>query len=750
MLALVFAVTALALGVLIRWEPPGLRLQVDASTEPMLPVGDPAAARYRQATRDFGDDQVFVIAMETEGIFTRENLLALRRVGDRISRLEGVRQLRSLDRVTHFRYDAQADWIELRPFLDEIPSAPGELAELRRRALADPLYRQTLISADGRTAALNVSFQSMSESDFIQSDLDGRIAAILAEEERPERRFYVSGRPHIKAHMYAAMIGDLWRLLPLGVIVAAGILTLASGTLRGVLLPLLTAATATLWTFAAISVLQRPLNVLTVLLAPTLIAVGSVYGVHVVSRYEEAARQGGPRSRVLRRALAQLRLPVLVAGWTTMVGFGALVWTRVPAIFELGAFSVLGVAAVTLLSLSAIPAVLCLLPLRVGPRRFAVADRTATALDRLLRATSQIGLARPRALVGAFALATLVAVSAIPRIVIDTDYLSFFEPRSPVRVDFDAVNRLLAGTVPIFVVVDGPERGALREPETLRALERIQRRIEAIPGVSRTLSFVDTLRVLNRAVEGDAAEEERIPDSRGGVSELLFLIPKPELQPFATIDHRRANLVVRTGAVGSASLRELTDRIEAVLEGDGLPPQHAAFVTGNAVLLSRAADFVARAQPRTVGLAALTIFLLLTLGLRSPRLGLVAMIPNLVPVLLFYGVLGLGAAPLSVPTSLIGSIALGIAIDATAHLLVRYREERRSGASPEHAAAACVERVGRPIAIASLMLCAGFASVCFSGFAPLREFGALAALTLAICCLTDLLLLPAVLVLLRI
>ena len=126
-------------------------------------------------------------------------------------------------------------------------------------------------------------------------------------------------------------------------------------------------------------------------------------------------------------------------------------------------------------------------------------------------------------------------------------------------------------------------------------------------------------------------------------------------------------------------------------------------LTGNTLLLSRSADGIARGQPKTVGLAAAAILILVAFGLRSLKTGLVAMVPNVVPVLVFFGVLGLGVAPLSLPTSLIGSVALGIAVDDTVHFLVRYRTERAAGASPEEASVRATQRVGRPIVITSVM-----------------------------------------------
>jgi predicted RND superfamily exporter protein len=147
-----------------------------------------------------------------------------------------------------------------------------------------------------------------------------------------------------------------------------------------------------------------------------------------------------------------------------------------------------------------------------------------------------------------------------------------------------------------------------------------------------------------------------------------------------------------------------------------------------------------------VGLAALSILVLLAMLLRSVKLGIIAMAPNVVPILLFFGLLGAGLAPLSLPTSLIASVALGIAIDDTVHYLVRYRDEREHGLDPSAAIRITSRQVGRPMLVAALMLILGFLVVALSGFATLRQFGLLSAATMAICLGTDLVLLPALLV----
>jgi hypothetical protein len=742
--------SALAVGALIETDPLRFGLSVDPSTEPLLPLGDPARDVYRDAVLDFGDDEVYVVALECEEVFSTDCLSAMQRVSDRLARLDGVRSVSSLVDVTSFRWVEEEQWVEIRPFIDDVPSDPAVLSELRERGLHDPVYRQILVAPSGRAAAINLSFRAMDDAAFIASDLDGQVLAILDDERAAGLRFHVAGRPHVKVHVYRGILRDLVTLIPLAVVGMAAVLCVFMGAGRGSLLPIGTALLACLWTFGAMAALDFSLTLLTGLLAPMLLAIGSVYGVHLLSRYEEEARGAPDAASAALRCLEHIRLPASIAGLTTIIGFGALLVSDVPAVVEFGLFSMFGIASATVLSLAGMPAALALLPLGTpagtgSARHQRLAHVAARGLDAALVRLASWVSAHATVLISAWAGVALIAALLIPRIEIDTDYLSYFDRDDPVRVEFEAVNRLLAGAVPIYVVVDGAEPGALREPELLRGIETLQREIDAVPGVSRTLSFLETLRKLNRAFQRDEASEERIPDTRPAVTELLFMLPKSDMSRLITVDHRRANIIVRTGEVGSAAVLALSDALERVVAENPLPHGARAVVTANTILLSRSADGIARGQPWSIGLAAVAIFVLITVALRSARLGALAMLPNLMPVLLFFGLLGLGIANLSLPTSLIGCMALGIAIDDTVHFLVRYRVERSAGASPEQAALACSRFIGRPIAVTSMMLALGFGVVTASEFATLREFGMLSAGTMALCLCADLVLFPAVL-----
>ncbi|HIF95881.1 MAG TPA: hypothetical protein EYQ54_02450 [Myxococcales bacterium] len=751
-LSVLLALTILAGHSLFEMDPPHLRIRIDPSSEPLLARGDPVAELYREAVRDFGHDEIYAAAIVCEEVFTRDCLGSVDGVSSRVAHLEGIRSVSSLVDATSLRWVESENWIEIVPFIDKVPDEPLALAQLRERALNDEVYRQTLVAGDAKAAALNVGFQNMDDAMFLASGLDASIIRILTDEVGENQNFHVAGRPHTKVHVYGGIVRDLLRLIPLAIVVMALVLWVFFRTFRGVAFPLGTALTANLWTFGTMAALGESLTLLTGLLGPLLLAIGSVYGVHVIARYEEEMPGASDPADAALRSLEEIRLPALIAGLTTVIGFGALLITDVPAVFQLGLFAMLGIVASTLLAVVGIPAGLALLPLPSPDRQLAIGAPGSRRgrLDGWLLGLAQ-GVGRHSGLaIGIWILLGAGAVALLPRIEVDTDYLSYFAADDPLRQDFEAINRLLAGVVPIYVVIDGGGVGSFRDPDLVKAVDALEEQLDSLPGVSRTLSFSDMLSRLNRAFHADDPKEERVPDTRAAIAELLFMLPKDELTPFLTVDHSRANVIVRTGAVGSSAIIDLERRLQSVLDANRLPGGAEARITGNAILLAHSADAISRAQPRSVGIAAIAIFLLISLALRSPKLGVVAMLPNLVPVLIFFGLLGAGLAPLSLPVSLIGSMALGIAIDDSVHFLVRYTRERRRARNPLEATLVCSRIVGRPIAITSVMLCLGFLVITGSRFATIQEFGVLSALTMGVCLATDLILLPAVLIRLRV
>jgi predicted RND superfamily exporter protein len=205
-------------------------------------------------------------------------------------------------------------------------------------------------------------------------------------------------------------------------------------------------------------------------------------------------------------------------------------------------------------------------------------------------------------------------------------------------------------------------------------------------------------------------------------------------------------LLVRSDRLGSAALRELEDSIHRELDAEKLPEGVHGDVTGNAIRINRGADGIAGNQVSQLTLTIALCLVIVTLVFRSFGLGILAMPTNVLPVFLFYGALGAGVAPLSIPISLIGSVALGITVDDTSHYLQAFRHRRAEGVPAEKGVVDCTREVCRAMVVTSTMEITGFFVMIFSSFATLQQFGYLTAITMLLCLATDVFMLPALVV----
>jgi len=751
-LGILALITLAFAAAMFRLHPFGFRIGIDASSEPLLVEDDPGEPVYQRAILDFGDDDIYVIAMEADDVFTHDNLTTLRGVSDEIRKLPGVRGTECLTNVYAYRWNAERQVVEMGPFIDDIPSDPAAIAELRARALADPLYPRTILGRDARAAAINVTIRALSDDEFVKLDLDDRIADILRQFSRPGIRFHVTGRPHVRAQAHVLLVHDLSRLVPIAVVVSVAALWLMTGSVRGTLVPLLFNLMCVFWCYGAMAVMGGNMNLITLVMGPALITIGGVTGVHSYACYQEFAEKSKTGREAGLRTLNYTAEVVLIAGLTTAVGFGALLINEIPATNQLGLYCIFGVGAITVVVLTGLPALLSLLPLHAdsGKPLFSPQTRLAEAfqhyVERNLEKLAHWQI-RHRNLVllswGAFGVGSCVLM---PFIVTDTDFITFFRKSSDVRQDFEAVNRLLTGAVPLYVVLDSDKEGTFRDPETLRTVERIEDHIAKLPGVTAVVSAADLVKVAKQALEEGDPAQYRIPDSRGEVAQLMFMIPKEKLRAFATSNHSSANILVRSDRLGSAALRDLEDAIHAEIDKEKLPDGVHADVTGNSIRINRGADGIAGNQVAQLTLTIVLCLVIVILVFRSVGLGVLAMPTNVLPVFLFYGALGAGVAPLSIPISLIGSVALGITVDDTSHYLQAFRHRRAEGVPAEKGVVACTMDVCRAMVVTSTMEITGFLVMIFSSFATLQQFGYLTAITMTLCLVTDVFMLPALVV----
>jgi predicted RND superfamily exporter protein len=733
---------------------PASHLRIEQSIESMLPSGDPEVEYYNHTREVFGSDDVAVVGVLADDVFAPATLEKIARVTDALAKVKGVEWVAS---ITNAPDPAANPGFTPPRLLPRIPPTPDELEEFKQRLAATPLLGENFVSDDYRGAAINVFFENLTDAQYLDFGIDDRIAAILAEAGGPERFFY-TGAGHLKQVAAGMTRHDLVRFTPVALLLILVVLWLSFRTIRGVVLPVLAVSIALVWTLGVMVLAGKAITIGTSILPPLLLVVGSSYAIHVMARYYEQVAEGGDVERVIVRAYQRVWLPLAISAFTTMVGFGSLMVNRITAIWDLGLFAVVGIACLTVTCLVFLPAALALFPLELRSER---SGKVSPVLgDSLARLGVWAFGSRRQILWGAVVLG-LAGLAGARLIRVDADFLYYFTPGSEVRVANETINREIVGSGIFNVVIEGGSPGVLKRWEVLKLVKDLQGFLATLPGVTSSMSLVDYLELLDAGVRKTGAEDLVIdehgnpvpapvpksfweePRNLGPLFDTLAQNPDT-FKSVVTPDFSRANILIRTNLSGSRAIEETLGKVRAYI-AEHFPAEIPTRLTGMLVLMSGTTSDIVSGQIESLTTALLIIFAVMAIMFLSAKVGFLAIMPNVLPILLFFGVMGWLGIYLNIGTSLIAAIALGIAVDSTIHYMARLNLELRGETDQSAAIVRTVRTVGVPIVYTTVALFFGFLTFGFSSFVPIQNFGILAGVTMVTSLVANVLFLPALL-----
>ncbi len=736
----VLLLTVLAITRIVDFGTLAPRLEIDVSLESMLPKRDEERLFWERLKQTFGSDETLLLVVHRpQGIFERELLLSLARLTERLEDVDGVERVLSIANAPNLR-SVDGDLV-VESLMEGVPEDPATLARIRADALGNPILAGNLVSGDALTASVLLFMAPMPEAEFASRGLDRQVLTAAREELGEQAELWLTGSSYVRAETTRTLVRDLVTLVPAAFLLMAAIAWFGLRSLRGVLLTVTTIGLGVVWTLGVAAVLDPRLNLVTVAVPSLILVIGFAYALHVVATYQEQLvnpHAGGAGGSPAMRALAEISFPTLLTAGTTAAGFASLAVNPIEAIRQFGIFAAVGTACTMVASLTWIPAVLELLAAPTSRRQRSASER----IDALLLRVGDLDVRYRNAVFAAAALVALGALAAIPRIQISTALVSNFPVDSPVRAAYDAVNRLAGGAGELRLVVEAPYKNAFKDPDNLRVLEELQSWLARQEEVTGTTSLVDYVKLVNKAFHDDDPGYYAIPETRRLVSQLLFFGASDEIEGFVDSQYRLTNTMVRNTTIDSGETSALIERIEARLAY--LPEPLRGRVTGSTALVAKTSDEVAFGQAASLGLAFFVIWAFLSVLFTSVRIGLVAMIPNALPVLVYFGALGWSGVTLNTTTGIVASMVLGIAVDDTIHVLSRYNSAARQRANEREGVMEALVHVGRPVTLTSVALCLGFLVIGLSTLRAQAEFGLLAAFTLACAWLLDMTLTPAI------
>ncbi|HEY6330953.1 MAG TPA: MMPL family transporter [Blastocatellia bacterium] len=706
----------------------------------------------------FGDDSVIIVALTAPDVFDRNFLSKLDALTTRLKTVRGVEEVQSL--TTERGIAKTADGIAVDRLIPR-NATDADLARLRSSLTADPLYAKNYVSPDGKTAAINVFLKPMPEAET-------RAAAERVEQAATVGAagsdLIIAGVPIMDARGIHSMLRDMLLLSPLAAVLCLIVYFLAFRSFWGSVLPVAALGIGLVWVIGLMSLLNRPITLATLSLPTVLIAVGGSYMFHVINQYRLSAAEGAQAAISAARGAGcpdhhytaadcreawssglRFIIPaVFVSGLITTAGFGALASSTIPAARDMGLFEAIGVTIVLLLTLTFVPAVLAVLPPKALGHNHHKGCNYAEWLTAPLKNLTALILFRRKTVWIAFILLSVVIGAGFFKMRVNTDYLRIFPKSSATVRDAEKLHERLAGAATIELVVSG-QRGAVYDPGFLNSVGDLERFALAQPGVDSAISVADIIKRVGGLL-GPPGSPEQIPPDKSTIEGLYrdFLSEEPSLARLVDAKNgtaSRAVVILRTNIYSSSELHGLTARISDWAESN-LPKDIQTAATGSVVLLDNASDAVATSQLSSMIIALLSIYIMMVALFRSLVTGLLALIPNLLPIVGFFGFLGWTGIPLDITTSLVATAALGLAVDNAVHMIRRYRQSCGLGCDEGATMWHTMLRTGKPMVLANFMLIAAFLIFIGSSFVPVRLGGLLWAVTISACLASDLVFLP--------
>jgi predicted RND superfamily exporter protein len=701
------------------------KLRIETSTDSVLDRSGSSWQFYQESQRRFGGDETLTLLIDGGAPLDAAALREVVRVSEEFQHLAGVGRVDSLSTVPLIHSTVGGDLSLESALAGGVPESTDRINQFASRMRADRIAPRTLVSPDESAFAVNLVLEKGAE-DFYSSILSA------VENSAHGLQAWVSGVPVFRITADSRTRSELTRFVPMTIAVVGLLLALLFRTPQAVVIPLASSGLGTCIMLGAMGALDVPLSITTVVLPSVLLALGCAYSVHLLHA------SSGVAVAQRAEALLAVSLPIALSGLTTTLGFLAVSFVRIEAIQNIGIFGAFGVLSVLAVTLTAGPAALTLWPLSPRRVRFQeyIQDRTTPALLRFARENR-------RTVIASWLAAMAVVSVGLGRLAIETNVILWFQRDDPIRVAYETIRTRLSGISPLNVVIESPSELNVNRREVISAIDRLSAFLEGLPAVGRSLSIADPLRQIHGVFSGDTSLPLPVDDAL--ISQYLLLLEsKPYINNFITRDWSAANIQLRVNDNSSEALLTVAALAESWWDQEGVIG-YKARSTGIMYEFARAQDAIAWGQLKGLAFAFLTVAGILIAAFGWMRLALIALVPNVIPIAMGFGAMGLLGIPLDAGTVVIANLAFGIAVDDSIHAVTGFSSRRASGQSASAALSSTYHSVLPPLVYTTATVTLGFTMLALSDFTFIRHLGLLTAGLMMICLLADSLLLPAML-----
>jgi hypothetical protein len=751
---------SLAIGVIVLTALFLPRLTKDTSAEAFIASDHPAVVYQHTVAKTFGLSDPVILALvndSPEGIFNPDSLNLVSSLTKQIGMIDGVDPERVVSIATENHIAGDESGMTVEPLYDGQIDSAEQAEAIRNRVMGMPLYVGNLVSKDGAATLIVAELLDAKKGNEIF-----HAAMQLCDSVSGDgNEVYVAGEGAVAEHLGEYVDADARRLYPMGCGIIVVILIIAYRTVRGVVLPLFVVLSALIISLGTMAAFGVPYYIITSALPTILIAIGVADGIHILGQYYEEciSRPGADRRELVVRTMTEMWHPVFYTSITDSAGFLALALASfMPPMRAFGLFAAVGVLASMTFSLFVLPAILVKTRIpavnALAKNRAARGESGRDLFGRLMGGVGERVIRHPKMIL---AVSSVVALSgAIGALQLDVNYrrIDYFHPEEEIYQADAVMNERFNGTNFIDIVIETEEPEGLFDPDHLARMESLQSFVNSLPNVGGTTSVVDYLKQMNQALNENKPEAYRLPDDENLIAQ-YFLIYSTSSDPTdfeeeIDYEYRTANIRVAMNSGLYTDIRTVVLATESSIEENFQDDGLTATLAGRSNVTYHWVKGLARSHFMGVAAALLAVWVVGALSFRSGIASLYAIAPVILSTLSIYAVMGLFNIWLGVGTSMFAALGIGISVNFAIHTLDRTLELVRDYHNDlEHALRHLYPSTGRALLFNFACVFFGFGVLLTSQVPPLKSFGILVAVAIAISFIATITLLPAMLLVLR-
>jgi predicted RND superfamily exporter protein len=724
----------------------GSRVKLSYDNQKLVPKDDKDFIEFTKFAKTFGDDgNKMVFGFKHDNVFEANTYAKLYETCEKISAINGVKEIISPARFYNLNKNDEIAKFEFKRVPTSFEEAQNHSDSLKEVFESLGFYKNMLTNPSTGAVLGVISM------DGPMLNTDKRIPLIDSIKSELERfgsqlniSMHLSGLPYVK-HEFATMVkGEFLKFTFLSIGVTAIFLLLFFRSFVNILIPIFLVGISVVWSLGIIGILGYKLTILTGIIPPLMVVIGIPNSIYLINRYHAEFRKHGNKIKALNRIISKVGPANLLTNFTTAVGFGVFYFTKTTLLVQFGVVTFCSILAVSVVTVVLLPVIYSYLP---APSLRQTKHLSNKNINTFIEKVHHIVFNKRRVVYFFSFVLIIISLLGLIRLRPLVFVVDDIPQSSRLNIDLKFFEENFKGIMPLEIIIDTGEEDGLKNTGTLQRISTFQKRIEEFENVGRPVSVVDLLSFANQTWHDGNPRYYRLPNKTtlGNISNYFGGNGTETFNNTVTdASYRKARISLQIADIGSEKMEVLANEIQKELSDIFPKEQYSYKITGTSYLFMVGNRYLVKSLFQSVLIAFILIAIIMGSLFTSFKMILVSLIPNMIPMLITAGIMGLAGIPLKPSTILVFSIAFGIAIDDTIHFLAKFRQELKHTRKPiKKALSLTLEEIGTSLIYTSVILFFGFIMFGFSDFQGTVALGVLTSIALFFALFSNIFVLPS-------